>query len=220
MPHPRALAALLRCPRCRERLRNPTTLHCGHAVCSHHLDDPAPSCPVPACAHAPRAPRIPPDSTVAYIPAAAPAPQIPVTEHRSDVSLNKIIALADRTLQRLLPREELQEDSEEDDDGNDDDGDGDERPRKRRRRNSSPDLLSHLQAVAARDRLVPGDVPLTSSDEAILADFDKKLLEELTCHICYVLFYRPVTTPCQHVRFLYSVHLRSAPHFHTTDLLR
>lgn len=30
--------------------------------------------------------------------------------------------------------------------------------------------------------------------------FEKDLISELTCEICFMLLYRPVTTPCQHVR--------------------
>jgi hypothetical protein len=40
------------------------------------------------------------------------------------------------------------------------------------------------------------DVPLIQ--DSPLPDSDKKLLDELTCHICYDLFYKPVTTPCQY----------------------
>jgi len=56
------------------------------------------------------------------------------------------------------------------------------RPRKRRRRHTS-------------DSRHP-----SGSGGALLAEFDKTLTTELICEICFMLFYQPVTTPCQHVR--------------------
>jgi hypothetical protein len=41
---------------------------------------------------------------------------------------------------------------------------------------------------------------LSHSKDAVLAGFQKDLLAELTCEICFVLLYQPITTPCQHVR--------------------
>lgn len=98
----------------------------------------------------------------------------------------------------------------------------DSRPLKRRRRNTinSPqtteqedDLLSHLQKQSVRQRTLRHDEPLipssqlplhdsssTLSRDATLARFEKDLLTELTCEICFVLFFQPTTTPCQHVR--------------------
>lgn len=141
MPSPEQLLHLLTCPICTRTLTLPTTLQCGHSICSHH----PPNC----CSHT-------------------------TTSHTTpDVTLNKIIALAHR---------------EED------------RPRKRRKRDhdgDDGDLLTHLRNAAVHQRSTPLDVPLIHDSTN---EFDKRLLEELTCHICYVLFYRPVTTPCQHVR--------------------
>jgi hypothetical protein len=35
-------------------------------------------------------------------------------------------------------------------------------------------------------------------------DFEKELLNELSCEICFMLLYQPITSPCQHVRTLLS----------------
>ncbi|KAF8204996.1 LON-domain-containing protein [Pholiota molesta] len=213
MASPSALAPLLRCPAGPHALRNPTALPCGHAVCSVHLDA-APLCPVPVCPlpPAPARPRIPALSRVHYAaapPAQPPVPP-PVSDHRSDVTLNKIIALVDRTLARLHPDPSPAPDSDSDSDAADA-----PRPassaRPAARRDSShprsplpPPVRGRPRAPRPRRPAAPPSLPPTSgppvppSDDAILAEFDKKLLEELTCHICYVLFYQPVTTPCQH----------------------
>ncbi|GLB33829.1 putative ATP-dependent protease La (LON) substrate-binding domain [Lyophyllum shimeji] len=90
------------------------------------------------------------------------------------------------------------------------------RPRKRRRRHPPPkedddrdsdgDLLSHLRTESARQRSTRHDQPLlppeppsvSPTSEPTLAQFEKDLLTELTCGICFNLFFEPVTTPCQH----------------------
>ncbi|KAF8913920.1 PUA-like domain-containing protein [Gymnopilus junonius] len=184
----------LRCPVCHGPLANPTTLHCGHSVCSLHLEAPAASCPVPACDSQPNPepPRIPHDSPVRYNP--APSRAFPLTTHRSDVVLNNVLALVHRTPPLLPPPPHHDNDDDDDDDNS-------PRPRKRHKpRHDDNDLLAHLRSAASQARLVAPDRPLipTSEDNTAPTDFDKKLLEELTCHICYVLFYQPVTTPCQH----------------------
>ena len=171
------LIDLLTCPVCNRTLDAPTTLHCGHSICSHH--------PPVCCPHNPLPPPdIPSQSRVTFNPAPpAPLTTLPLTR-TSDVTLTSILALVQR----------LDEDEDEDD-----------RPRKRRKRHHSPDdddddgdLLTHLRNAAAHQRSIPLDIPCIQDSSP--PDFDKKLLEELTCHICYVLFYRPITTPCQHVR--------------------
>lgn len=59
-----------------------------------------------------------------------------------------------------------------------------------------------------RKQLLPPrrlDAPAQSADQ-----FEKELLTELTCEICFSLLYQPVTSPCQHVRL--SVLSRFIPH--------
>jgi hypothetical protein len=50
-----------------------------------------------------------------------------------------------------------------------------------------------------RKQLLPPrrlDAPAQSADH-----FEKEVLTELTCEICFNLLYQPVTSPCQHVSF-------------------
>jgi hypothetical protein len=204
------LIHLLKCPVCNRTLSAPTTLQCGHSICSHHSAVCCPQNPLPP------APNIPAQSRVTFNPA-PPAPPLSLTR-ASDVTLTSILTLVQRQDEdgddRPRKRRRRHQSPDEDDDGDllthlrnaaahqrsipvdvplipppnfdndDDDGDG--------------DLLTHLRNAAAHQRSVPIDVPLIQDPSS--PDFDKKLLDELTCHICYVLFYRPVTTPCQHVR--------------------
>lgn len=219
MISPADLDGLILCPLCHATLQQPATLHCGHSVCEHHLQLPSSSCPVPSCSTTPntQGPRIPEGSRVRFT-AAPDQPTIiaPIAENATDVSLNNIISLVQRTGDRLhaLASRMPESGDEDDEDSRDSRPDHNDRPRKRHKRyhNDSDEeeretpLLQHLISTAARDRLVPPDEPLIpgtipeiSTNHSILAEFDKKLLEELTCHICYVLYYQPVTTPCQHV---------------------
>ncbi|KZT12751.1 uncharacterized protein LAESUDRAFT_733361 [Laetiporus sulphureus 93-53] len=61
------------------------------------------------------------------------------------------------------------------------------RPRKRRRRLHPPPPASRRPTDRERER---------ERDPA--ARFEKELLAELTCEICFALLLQPVTTPCQH----------------------
>jgi hypothetical protein len=63
------------------------------------------------------------------------------------------------------------------------------RPRKRRRHH-----VTSPSNVARQTRAAPVNSPLNAMDR-----FEKELLSELTCEICFTLMYQPVTTPCQHV---------------------
>ena len=118
-----------------------------------------------------------------------------------------------------------------------------QRPRKRRRRHlhpeshddphqDEPDLLTHLRQQSARQRTIRHDQPLlapgfggagagataNSGATGALARFEKELLSELSCEICFTLFYQPVTTPCQHVRF--SSFISIPANVHTDVLLK
>lgn len=207
MKQPSDILPLLKCPVCSLTLSSPITLHCGHSLCSSH---PFPTaCPISGCSSSalPALPPIPTHSTVhiTTLPNShtLPPPSIsPIHHSRVDVTLNNIISLVSRTqnqLDHIQPHHD--NDTHEQSD----------RPRKRPRRMSQDScLLTHLQNQARHSRTVPANQPLPSSeslDTPILQRFHKELLTELTCEICLILLYQPITTPCQHVRF--SSHLIS-----------
>lgn len=224
-PSPKLLLPLLHCPLCSPSrpLKDPTTLRCGHTVCLSHIS--STSCPIPTCSSAPAnfTPIIPTTSQVAFFPAMSElrshtsSPQ--AGERRVDVRVKNLV--------ELLLKAAADEDGPHDelvhacsDSGHDSNGEEHEsvrfpssssptvspptllsdslasnsldhpstpspsssRPRKRRRRHTSD----------SRHHSGPGDT--------LLAEFDKSLTTELMCEICFMLFYRPVTTPCQHVR--------------------
>jgi hypothetical protein len=221
-PMPSLLSPLLRCPICNNPLDSPTTLHCGHSICSTHIAD---NCPVPDCSPQNKStnPNIPVSSTVLFFPAESPEPAFPpISTSRVDVTISKIISLVSRVDAELdvhLPGH-----------SSDDEDDIPPPPRvsssslirprrdstpspprvRKRRRYSSPapeedDLLSHLRKQSAVQRSTRHDEPLLpshppSTRDEILSRFEKELLTELSCDICCTLFYQPVTTPCQHVR--------------------
>ncbi|KAF9075800.1 PUA-like domain-containing protein [Rhodocollybia butyracea] len=164
---PDLIRPLLRCSVCNIPLSNPTTLRCGHSICSKHN-----SCTL----HNP-----PIDS-----------------EKKVDVSLQKIIALVNRQSVASESR------SRDDDENNED---SDERPSKRARTmpeeedSDEEDLLAHLRSESARQRTIRHDEPLLPSGSLPLNNldsFEKDLVTELSCEICFSLLYEPVTTPCQH----------------------
>lgn len=219
-----SLLPLLRCPVCHARLHAPTTLRCGHSVCAHHLRPCLSHCPVPRCSHpAPSHPIIPPTSSVAYHPApssssSSPSSSVLPLPQRVDVTLSKVLDL----IVRVQPDPATPTNSEDSEDSPNvqsispassysrrrpRSADEANRPRKRRRHrpptcdtDDGPDLLSHLVAASARQRSVRHDQPLSPPSPPPTASdlFEKNLLAELTCEICFNLFYDPITTPCQH----------------------
>ncbi|KAF8897554.1 PUA-like domain-containing protein [Infundibulicybe gibba] len=216
-PSPHHIALLLKCPVCRNKLVAPTTLRCGHTICSAHHSD---RCPVDPCSHPPETQ--PSSSRVAYFPAPHSHTTSAPTALRVDVSINKILALLDthsppstsNTRPRDSPdsspslrprkrRRQLSPDDNDDasvsDDGDDDDDDD--------------DLLSHLRRQSQHQRLTRPDEPLAPDR------FEKDLLSELTCEICFMLFYQPTTTPCQHTFCAKCLH-RSLDHSTSCPLCR
>jgi hypothetical protein len=190
------ISPLLRCPLCHLQLQSPNTFHCGHSLCASHRAD---SCPLPACQLSTLSPppNIPSSSSVVYLPAESPPPAVPPTSTpHVDVTISKIISLVSRVQSELPPdvppsSSRVRRHSSS----------SPPRVRKRRRYSHSPDhdddLLSHLRRQSALQRSTPRDEPLIPS--TLLSRFEKDLLVELTCDICCVLFFQPITTPCQHV---------------------
>lgn len=68
-------------------------------------------------------------------------------------------------------------------------------PRPRQDKQSQRPLKRQRTGSETSRRSLPSSLPSQTST------FEKELLTELTCEICFMLLYQPVTTPCQHVRF-------------------
>ncbi|KIK48889.1 hypothetical protein CY34DRAFT_797679 [Suillus luteus UH-Slu-Lm8-n1] len=216
-PSPSVILPLLHCPLCSPSrlLTDPTTLRCGHTVCSSHMT--SGSCPIPTCSSTPAnfTPAIPPSSRVAFFPAAtenhtsSPEP----AERKIDVRVRKLVELVTRAAEYEgeQPDHLVETYSDSGDDSDDEpvafpsssssasrpvtpvtgppssadlSSPASSRPRKRRRLHTSNSHLPDFHPSG------PGDISL--------AEFDKNLTTELTCEICFMLFYQPVTTPCQH----------------------
>ncbi|KAG8786800.1 hypothetical protein FRC12_016241 [Ceratobasidium sp. 428] len=283
-PRPSALLSLLRCAYCRLLLQAPTTLNCGHTVCSKHMTpeehpslhrrtlaagsarparsaptpahppaSPAPlnpsyhprafSCPVEGCL--PRQPArvrvlerptgIDPRAGVTFAPAdddrsAVDAPanssrllRGPVV--RLDVTVSKLLELVTTATRAQTgaaagsnSRRHTPSDSDAEDDSDDEEGPSTARIQyPRLPRSSTPDRgpsNSHLEPSSNSDRAPSESPPRPSKRQRTtvpvqtatgLPDrtfatptFEKELLNELTCEICYMLLYNPITTPCQH----------------------
>lgn len=220
-PSPDVILPLLHCPLCSPSrlLTDPTTLRCGHTVCSSHMTSDL--CPIPTCSSTPAnfTPIIPPSSRVAFFPATTEdhtsSPE--QTERRIDVRVRKLVELVTKAVEDEVEQPDHLVETYSDSGDDSDDGQHEpdafpsslssagrpatpvsgpshsidsssastsSRPRKRRRRHMSNSRLPDFH---------PSD-PGTIS----LAEFDKNLTTELTCEICFMLFYQPVTTPCQH----------------------
>ena len=92
---------------------------------------------------------------------------------------------------------------------------GSEPPKKRRRRDSRAlvtDQQTHPRAIEPEAETSDSGhlnhpqqptqqdaEPRQGPEEDLLTRVDKELLTELSCEICFAIYYQPVTTPCQHV---------------------
>ncbi|CAL1700574.1 unnamed protein product [Somion occarium] len=89
-----------------------------------------------------------------------------------------------------------------------------DRPRKRPRRSLHPDSCAynhdHHRASASHQQ----DTHLGAG-----AQFEKELMAEVTCEICFALMWQPVTTPCQHTFCTKCLH-RSLDHNPSCPLCR
>lgn len=177
-----------------------------------------PSCPLPTCKPGIRrpvvTPNIPRESSVAYYP---PIPQtviehpnVTVPEPLLDVSISRILHLIERTENQEHGFKSAEEgnrsessgsEDEESDEASDDGSQGTSTPvtpsesgqrrrvlriNKRRKRVRS---LQYSEGAHHRHTI----------RKELEEQFKKELVEYLTCEICFVLLYEPVTTPCQHV---------------------
>ncbi|KAG1754059.1 PUA-like domain-containing protein [Suillus paluster] len=220
-PSPNILLPLLHCPLCSPSrlLTDPTTLRCGHTVCSSHII--STSCPIPTCSSTPAnfTPIIPPSSRVAFFPAASEShtssPE--AGERRIDVRVKKLVELV---------KTAAEDDGEQhdhlvetySDSGDDSDGEQHEpvrfpsssslaiRPVTPTPGPSGSTPLNHPSSPASsysrprkrRRHSLNAHFHSSGPGHVSLAEFDKSLATELMCEICFTLFYQPVTTPCQH----------------------
>ncbi|KAI6119329.1 hypothetical protein EDD16DRAFT_1581563 [Pisolithus croceorrhizus] len=186
MSYPSELVPLLLCPLCSPPvfLVAPTTLRCGHTVCSTHASSSV--CPVPTCSTAQYqgfTPSIPSSSRVEFFaaPHSEDVSATSLAQPRLDVRINNIIQLFRHA--RLGERDA----SSYSDDESDRDDSG------------TPDTRSRALIPRSQPRQPAQAFPLDSPRPInSVAEFDKALTAELTCEICLMLLYQPVTTPCQH----------------------
>ncbi|KAJ3930061.1 MAG: PUA-like domain-containing protein [Lentinula lateritia] len=189
---PHSIRSLLRCPVCKNDISNPSTLHCGHTICGSHR-----SCTLHA------------DTSYE-------------STRRVDVSLQKIIELADRF---NVGVGESRVRTRNDDDDDDDEYAGRRPPKRARTENEDDeenDLLAHLRAESVRERTLPQNEPVLPSGTRPRnrsESFEKDLVTELTCEICLSLMYVPVTTPCQHTFCSRCLH-RSLDHSEVCPICR
>ncbi|KIP10630.1 hypothetical protein PHLGIDRAFT_125485 [Phlebiopsis gigantea 11061_1 CR5-6] len=108
---PDALLPLLACPLCRyaqgtpQLLDAPTTLRCGHTVCTAHLAAPSAEgaargrCPIPTCTARSAPSLVHPDAYVGFAPApdTGVLPSAGAAAARVDVTVNKVVELVRRT---------------------------------------------------------------------------------------------------------------------------
>ncbi|CAE6455517.1 unnamed protein product [Rhizoctonia solani] len=257
---PSLLLPLLRCALCRLLLEAPTTLNCGHTLCSKHMteartdDGEGPSlpvrdsfvqCPVEGCK--PRQPvrvcvlgrlnELDSRAGVTFTPAAQHQHTTALSESSSGTSPLRHVVKLDVTVSKLL--EAITTAARRSSTSTDAHTTADTRtPDSRTHRGDSPatdedegTAIGHNSLTqgrsSAHDRTQPtGSASPSRSDRASsqsptrprkkprthppahtptgLPDpspstsFEKDLLNELTCEICFMLLCNPITTPCQH----------------------
>ncbi|KAL5636942.1 hypothetical protein ACGC1H_000798 [Rhizoctonia solani] len=242
---PSLLLPLLRCALCRLLLTAPTTLNCGHTICSKHMSEPTASrdeapgssvpepsfgqCPVDGCK--PRQParvhmigRLNQVSRtgITITPAqsaSSPSEPSPTRVVKLDVAVSKLLELITTAARRnAAPAEPPthREDSPATDD---------ESTRPGPRRSPPPDRSSRESSQSPpRPRKKarthpPAHTPTGLPDPSSSLSFEKELLNELTCEICFMLLCNPITTPCQHT-FCSSCLERSLDHSTKCPLCR
>lgn len=197
MSYPSELFSLFFCPLCTPPgfLVAPTTLRCGHTVCSAHISSSA--CPIPTCStaqHQEFTPNIPSSSRVAFFAAPHPPEDDSSALHthpRLDVRINNIIQLLRHS---SLGGQDASSCSDDESDRDDDSGAPDAWPSSPQ--SQAPTPRSNARTLAQAPSTL--DPPPSSRPIDTLAEFSKALTAELTCEICLMLLYQPVTTPCEH----------------------
>jgi hypothetical protein len=61
------------------------------------------------------------------------------------------------------------------------------------------DYSNHPNVRRPQPNRPDAESPRTGDDSRTTGDVNKELLTELSCEICFAIYYQPVTTPCQHV---------------------
>ncbi|KAF9247063.1 PUA-like domain-containing protein [Melanogaster broomeanus] len=176
-------------------LTAPTTLRCGHTLCSSHII--SSQCPIPSCSSQPQGftPNIPASSRVSYFPAPSAAKDAEVQPddivdrlgNSDDESDSEDCSLDEASFSSvgLLPQTMLLQPPSLDATP----GSPFSRPSKLRRPQLDTPLEDHHSSPT---------IPQIPPRINLLADFEKTLSTELTCEICFMLLYQPITTPCQH----------------------
>ncbi|KAF8268235.1 PUA-like domain-containing protein [Lactarius quietus] len=194
------LVPLFHCPVCPtpSPLIAPVTLFCGHSVCARHVLLPPRPPPLPVSSVCPLVPSPPAPSllpTHRLLPASLPPPAVQlnrdavafakIPDSRTDVTINKLASIVYRHDRLAQSAHTLDSGSGSDPES------GDEEILHANTIRPSPS-----QPGARRKHLPPPrrlDSPAQSTDQ-----FERELLEELSCEICSMLLYQPITTPCQH----------------------
>ena len=217
MSYPLNLSRLFSCPLCSPSgfLDAPTTLRCGHTVCSAHIASSV--CPIPTCSVNRQgfSPTIPTSSGVAVFPAPLHFVQVPSGPSnlpRVDIRVNNIIQLL-----RQSAGDEQDTSPPDSDDEFDRDASGPSEIRPSYPPPSGPSPRSRPRPQSPSTAFDPPPSPHSPPRRInSISNFDKALAAELTCEICFMLLYQPITTPCQHVRslaFFLSTHSRRIRHF-------
>ncbi|KAJ3741120.1 PUA-like domain-containing protein [Lentinula detonsa] len=195
---PHSIRSLLRCPICTNPLSNPSTLHCGHTICSSHRSCTLHSHPFES------------------------ARRVDVSLQKIIELVNRHCA-SDLNVGESRVRVRDEEDSDEEEVSQErpskrartetqDDLDNEE----------EHDLLAHLRSESIRQQTLPRNIPVLPSEPRAQDKFDlfeKELVTELTCEICLSLMYVPVTTPCQHTFCSRCLH-RSLDHSEVCPICR
>ncbi|KAG9105214.1 hypothetical protein FRC07_009490, partial [Ceratobasidium sp. 392] len=262
---PSALLSFLRCAYCRLLLEAPTTLNCGHTVCSKHMTpDGHPLLrtrnPAAGSAHPTRSPvrsgSISIRSTQPVLPPSLPAMSrrrlhtaptrtrpgarplerygsarrcnVRASKRRAERGYRSTTSVARSRVTTATraqtnaaagstSRHHSSTDSDEED-GSDDDEAQSSAPIRYPRlpRSSTPDRApTNTRSGPSHPNRAPSESPPRPSKRqrttvpvqtasglpdrtSTAPTFEKELLSELTCEICYMLLYNPITTPCQH----------------------